>query len=52
MMNRRALLCIAVLLAADKKGMNPDEITIAEVLKSAGYETGMFGKGRGAKRPS
>ena len=34
----------AVLLAADKKGMNPDEITIAEVLKSAGYRTGMFGK--------
>jgi arylsulfatase A-like enzyme len=34
----------AVLLAADKKGMNPDEITIAEVLKSAGYATGMFGK--------
>lgn len=34
----------AVLLAADKKGMNPDEITIAEVLKSAGYKTGMFGK--------
>jgi arylsulfatase A len=34
----------AVLLAADRKGMNPDEITIAEVLKSAGYATGMFGK--------
>ena len=34
----------AVLLAADKKGMNPDEITIAEVLKSVGYKTGMFGK--------
>lgn len=34
----------AVLLAADKKGLNPEEITIAEVLKSAGYRTGMFGK--------
>jgi arylsulfatase A-like enzyme len=34
----------AVLLAADTKGMNPDEITIAEVLKSAGYATGIFGK--------
>ncbi|QDT08292.1 sulfatase-like hydrolase/transferase [Stieleria marina] len=34
----------AVLLAADKKGLNPEEITIAEVLKSAGYKTGMFGK--------
>jgi arylsulfatase A-like enzyme len=34
----------AVLLDADPKGLNPDEITIAEVLKSAGYKTGMFGK--------
>jgi len=33
-----------VLLSADAKGLNPDEITIAEVLKSAGYRTGMFGK--------
>lgn len=33
-----------VLLAGDRKGLNPDEITIAEVLKSAGYRTGMFGK--------
>lgn len=33
-----------VLLAADAKGLNPDEITIAEVLKEAGYRTGMFGK--------
>ena len=33
-----------VLLAADAKGLNPNEITIAEVLKSAGYKTGMFGK--------
>lgn len=33
-----------VLLAGDKKGLNPNEITIAEVLKSAGYKTGMFGK--------
>jgi len=33
-----------VLLAADPKGLNPDEITIADVLKSAGYKTGMFGK--------
>ena len=24
--------------------MNPSEVTIAEVLKSAGYKTGMFGK--------
>lgn len=33
-----------VLLAGDRKGLNPGEITIAEVLKSAGYKTGMFGK--------
>ena len=33
-----------VLLAGDKKGLNPEEITIAEVLKGAGYKTGMFGK--------
>jgi arylsulfatase A len=33
-----------VLLAADKKGMSPEEITIAEVLKKAGYETALIGK--------
>jgi arylsulfatase A-like enzyme len=33
-----------VLLAGDTKGLNPDEVTIAEVLKGAGYKTGMFGK--------
>ena len=33
-----------VLLAGDKKGLNPEEITIAEVLRGAGYKTGMFGK--------
>lgn len=33
-----------VLLAADPKGLHPDESTIAEVLKSAGYQTGIFGK--------
>jgi arylsulfatase A-like enzyme len=33
-----------VLLAKDTKGLNPSEITIAEVLKSAGYRTGIFGK--------
>nr|WP_231617659.1 sulfatase [Novipirellula aureliae] len=33
-----------VFLAADARGLNPNEITIAEVLKSAGYKTGMFGK--------
>ena len=34
----------AVLLAGDTKGLNPDEMTIAEVLKTAGYATGIFGK--------
>lgn len=33
-----------VLLAGDPKGLHPDEITIAEVLKDAGYATGIFGK--------
>ncbi len=33
-----------VLLSGDPKGLNPNEITIAEILKSAGYRTGMFGK--------
>jgi len=33
-----------VCLSADKKGMHPNEITIAEVLKSVGYKTGLFGK--------
>ena len=31
-------------LAADSKGLHPDEITIAEVLKKRGYATGIFGK--------
>lgn len=33
-----------VLLAGDTKGLNPDEITVAEILKSVGYKTGIFGK--------
>ena len=33
-----------VLLAGDPKGLHPNEITIAEVLKGADYKTGMFGK--------
>ena len=33
-----------VLFPGDKHGLHPDEITIAEVLKEAGYATGCFGK--------
>ena len=33
-----------VLVDGDKKGLNPEEITIAELLQSAGYTTGIFGK--------
>jgi arylsulfatase A-like enzyme len=33
-----------VLFAADRKGLNPDEITIAEVLKVQGYATAIVGK--------
>ncbi|MDZ4848635.1 MAG: sulfatase [Pirellulaceae bacterium] len=34
----------AVLQALAKKGLNPDELTIAEVLKQVSYATGIFGK--------
>ncbi|MGD8239013.1 MAG: sulfatase [Armatimonadota bacterium] len=33
-----------VLFPADVRGLNPDEITIAELLKAQGYATGCFGK--------
>ncbi|WPJ95342.1 sulfatase [Coraliomargarita algicola] len=33
-----------VCLAGDGRGLNPSELTIAEVAQSAGYKTGMFGK--------
>jgi len=34
----------AVLFPGDYHGLHPDEITVAEVLKDAGYATGCFGK--------
>jgi arylsulfatase A-like enzyme len=34
----------SVVFPADKRGLNPTEITIAEILKKAGYKTGCFGK--------
>jgi len=33
-----------VVFPGDKRGLNPEEITIAEVLKTKGYVTGCFGK--------
>ncbi len=41
---KRIGLASGVFLAGDERGLNPEELTIAEVLKSAGYATGLFGK--------
>jgi len=41
---KRVDMVSGVCLAADERGLNPDEITIAEIAQSAGYKTGMFGK--------
>jgi len=34
----------SVVFPADERGLNPSEITIAEILKQGGYATGCFGK--------
>ena len=34
----------SVVFPSDERGLNPKEITIAEILKEAGYATGCFGK--------
>ena len=34
----------SVVFPGDKRGLNPSEITIAEMLKAQGYATGCFGK--------
>ena len=34
----------SVVFPGDKRGLNPDEITIAEMLREQGYATGCFGK--------
>jgi len=42
----------AVLRPVSSKGLHPDERTIAEVLKSVGYTTGIFGKWHLGDQPS
>jgi arylsulfatase A-like enzyme len=41
-----------VLIPGSNKGINPDEITIAEILRSKGYATGCFGKWHLGDQPS
>lgn len=41
---KRLGMASGVFLAGDKNGLNPKEITIAEILKSVGYKTAIFGK--------
>ena len=41
---KRISMAADVFLAGDNRGLHPDEITIAEVLKAKGYATGMMGK--------
>jgi len=41
---KRINMAAGVFLAGDKRGLHPDEITIAEVLKTKGYATGIMGK--------
>ena len=41
---KRALPIPHVLFPADPVGLSPDEITVAELLKSAGYKTALIGK--------
>ena len=33
-----------VLFPGERRGLNPDETTVAEIMKGAGYATGVFGK--------
>ncbi len=41
---KRIHMADGVFLAADNRGIHPDEVTIAEMLKPRGYATGMMGK--------
>jgi arylsulfatase A len=41
---KRVGLAAGVNLAGDAKGLNPNEVTIADLLQKEGYATGIFGK--------
>ncbi len=41
---KRINMADGVFLAGDSRGLHPDEITIAEILKTKGYTTGIMGK--------
>lgn len=41
---KRALSIPHVLFPGNAQGLHPDELTVAELLKAAGYQTGMVGK--------
>ncbi|MFV1980399.1 MAG: sulfatase-like hydrolase/transferase [Rhodothermia bacterium] len=49
---RRPLPHASVLWPGDPKGLNPDEVTIAEVLKDRGYATACIGKWHLGDQPS
>lgn len=49
---KRVLPIPHVLFPAGEVGLNPDEITIAELLKTAGYATACFGKWHLGDQPS
>jgi len=48
---KRVGLHVAVLSNTDNKGLNPSEITVAELLRGQGYATGVIGKWHLGTRP-
>jgi len=48
---KRVGLHVAVLGPTDRKGLNPSEITLAELLRGQGYATGIIGKWHLGTRP-